>query len=426
MSDPVTNIEIEDVLSSIRRLVSDEGRTARAPIDASEDAQGADKGSGKTHELAAVEADTPAALPQTPPPALILTPALRVASEEASDVAAQDERADRQSPYGFMTDGAGDDDHNHDYDHDMQDAEPSAEAEPAQHDQHDQHDQDDHASDASSVWAQPEHIDHDDAAHDQGAEASTGEDAAADEDQQEDAARIDVSPDDEAGSDHDTGDYAHHSDAEQPKASEEEGAQDLSFEPVEQAFEPAPESAPIESAEIADTPPQQELPQASVVQDPADRSIEDKIAALEALIGPSDAGFEAETSESREHIAKVTRLPWPTDTRDVPTADAADLPDPAKASQSADIDAQSAAFDAGHAAAVQDINDEIVHVAATTLPQDLDSEAAPLIDEDVLRDMVAEIVRQELQGPLGERITRNVRKLVRREIYRAMAANELD
>ncbi len=49
-----------------------------------------------------------------------------------------------------------------------------------------------------------------------------------------------------------------------------------------------------------------------------------------------------------------------------------------------------------------------------------------LIDEDILRDMVAEIVRQELQGSLGERITRNVRKLVRREIHRSLAARELD
>lgn len=44
-----------------------------------------------------------------------------------------------------------------------------------------------------------------------------------------------------------------------------------------------------------------------------------------------------------------------------------------------------------------------------------------VLDEETLREMVAEIVRQELQGPLGERITRNVRKLVRREIYRALA-----
>ena len=40
--------------------------------------------------------------------------------------------------------------------------------------------------------------------------------------------------------------------------------------------------------------------------------------------------------------------------------------------------------------------------------------------------MVTDIVREELQGALGERITRNVRKLVRREIHRALVAQELD
>ncbi|EPX80816.1 hypothetical protein [Litoreibacter arenae] len=48
------------------------------------------------------------------------------------------------------------------------------------------------------------------------------------------------------------------------------------------------------------------------------------------------------------------------------------------------------------------------------------------IDEDVLRDLVAEIVRQELTGELGERITRNVRKLVRREIHRALVTREFE
>lgn len=43
-----------------------------------------------------------------------------------------------------------------------------------------------------------------------------------------------------------------------------------------------------------------------------------------------------------------------------------------------------------------------------------------VIDREALRELVAEIIRQELQGPLGERITRNVRKLVRREINRAL------
>ncbi len=48
------------------------------------------------------------------------------------------------------------------------------------------------------------------------------------------------------------------------------------------------------------------------------------------------------------------------------------------------------------------------------------------LDEEALRDLVAEIVRSELQGELGARITRNVRKLVRREIHRALAAKELE
>ena len=56
MSDSVTNVEIEDVLSSIRRLVSDEGR------------------------------DKPRKRPQIAEQAdnrLVLTPALRIAEQEA-------------------------------------------------------------------------------------------------------------------------------------------------------------------------------------------------------------------------------------------------------------------------------------------------------------------------------------------------------
>lgn len=49
-----------------------------------------------------------------------------------------------------------------------------------------------------------------------------------------------------------------------------------------------------------------------------------------------------------------------------------------------------------------------------------------MIDEDTLRALVSEIVRTELGGELGERITRNVRKLVRREIHRALMAREFE
>ena len=40
-----------------------------------------------------------------------------------------------------------------------------------------------------------------------------------------------------------------------------------------------------------------------------------------------------------------------------------------------------------------------------------------LLDEETLRIMVQSIVRTELQGALGEAITRNVRRLIRREIH---------
>ena len=43
-----------------------------------------------------------------------------------------------------------------------------------------------------------------------------------------------------------------------------------------------------------------------------------------------------------------------------------------------------------------------------------------LIDEGVLYQLVAHIVRQELQGELGEKITRNIRKLVRAEVAREL------
>lgn len=49
-----------------------------------------------------------------------------------------------------------------------------------------------------------------------------------------------------------------------------------------------------------------------------------------------------------------------------------------------------------------------------------------LFDEDVLRAMVQAIFREEMAGPMGERITRNIRKLVRAEVGRMLAAHELE
>ncbi|CUH63734.1 hypothetical protein TG4357_00857 [Thalassovita gelatinovora] len=69
--------------------------------------------------------------------------------------------------------------------------------------------------------------------------------------------------------------------------------------------------------------------------------------------------------------------------------------------------------------AYADEEDDLDDLAAVS------AEDEAILDEETLRELVAEIVRQELQGALGERITRNVRKLVRREIHRALTSHEL-
>ncbi|WP_300031860.1 hypothetical protein [uncultured Roseobacter sp.] len=69
--------------------------------------------------------------------------------------------------------------------------------------------------------------------------------------------------------------------------------------------------------------------------------------------------------------------------------------------------------------------------AGAGVQPDADADPVPrpeehILDEAALTELVANIVRRELQGDLGERITRNVRKLVRREVMRALATRDLD
>ena len=62
------------------------------------------------------------------------------------------------------------------------------------------------------------------------------------------------------------------------------------------------------------------------------------------------------------------------------------------------------------------------------IPDDLDESIAAYLaggtamEDADLRAMIVDVVRQELQGEMGERITRNVRKLVRREINNALTS----
>ena len=72
---------------------------------------------------------------------------------------------------------------------------------------------------------------------------------------------------------------------------------------------------------------------------------------------------------------------------------------------------------------------EPIRTAAQGEAQTLvDGDGNPLtvLDEEALHEIVRNLIREELQGVLGERITRNVRKLVRAEINRALTARSLD
>lgn len=74
--------------------------------------------------------------------------------------------------------------------------------------------------------------------------------------------------------------------------------------------------------------------------------------------------------------------------------------------------------------------DPVPQMAAEPVVEDINDEPYDgqdfVVDEEALRALVVEIVHQELQGKLGERITRNVRNLVRREIHRALTSQELE
>lgn len=74
-------------------------------------------------------------------------------------------------------------------------------------------------------------------------------------------------------------------------------------------------------------------------------------------------------------------------------------------------------------------DDEVFNADGTFQPDDELKAFFPKhdgeIDQAALRELIVEIVHEELTGEVGERITRNVRKLVRREINQMLAARKL-
>ena len=89
---------------------------------------------------------------------------------------------------------------------------------------------------------------------------------------------------------------------------------------------------------------------------------------------------------------------------------------PPPAPTPAPVEAETAADPAPADEATQETTDD---------PGLLAEDATAILDEAALRELVAQILREELQGVLGQRITRNVRKMVRAEIAQALASRSL-
>lgn len=352
MSDSVTNVEIEDVLASIRRLVSDEhGDESRR--DTTAEAK-ADK--------------------------LVLTPALRVATTEDAPQRFPEEEPARTS-FGRKQPG------------EAKPVEPVTDDAPVQ-----------------VVEAEPTPL----PTMQLGAEYAVSDPDEPQEDLAEDAevAEVDEPAAPEVRLEDRFADLeaavSVSDDQWEPDGNDEDafGAAPMSMEwldhtPQESVGGAEAEEAPFwegvepleTSAEI--TALHHDVVEADEVEEVVDEAEEE----LDAADDVADEGLEA-----AEHVDEAAALDEPAVAVEAPVEESYEAVDPytTQAYDSVEEDAS---------AALEDL-------AGLGLQDGI-------LDEEMLRELVADIVRQELQGSLGERITRNVRKLVRREIQRALTARDL-
>lgn len=321
MTDPVTNLEIEDVLSSIRRLVSEKVRTEAFEEDRAEDR--------------VAVADTQSQ------ERLVLTPALRVMeTEDTSHPGAV------EADTGFAE----------------TEADPEMDAEPVEISEMAFAHRDDQRAEPLS--------DREVEVVDAGAISEPEE--------------IAVAP------------------------PSEEASEDLAEDqpPVILVVEEETQTSDMtDAAEIS-----------GVAADTSNAGLEERIAKWEAVVANADEAYEPATAGEDDYAGtEVESLPWQ------------DHSDPVTEHQGNARRFETQEDELADEATFEQAEDLVVEAVAadvSDLFQNISDDA--YLDETALRDLVGEIVRQELQGALGERITRNVRKLVRREIHRALSASALD
>ncbi|TCK99463.1 hypothetical protein BXY66_3967 [Shimia isoporae] len=392
MPDPVSNAEIEDVLTSIRRLVSENRPVVDAPV---------------VEETAADEVSEPAEEPvKNAPMALVLTPALRVEeTDEAEGGKLEIDHAAEETPLDVSA-----------YEADGGDSFSVEEA---------------HQDDSNTMYF--EEPENDETADFDGEEESENvlfeenvddaieelaedvEEAVEDSFEEfegsiEDLAVADVA---HAGHEADAFSEEKHVDADMMPYDVEEEA-------LESDLEVDVEDGRLEGRES--------IEEAGFV------SVEETLEDDEEQDAPFDFKkvLEARLVQWRDGDASGAQDDEPVDS-DYTEEEVAEAPiaqeewSPEPETSHAEMSTE-APFDAIGDTIEAQVHEDVLEGAAATVTADLGEalDEPAVIDEEALREMVADIVRQELQGALGERITRNVRKLVRREIHRALAAHDLD
>ncbi|MCX7560717.1 hypothetical protein OS190_14160 [Sulfitobacter sp. F26204] len=450
MSDPVTNAEVEDVLSSIRRLVSEDKRPVQVPLN---------------------EAKSAAVKPAVEPrkDRLVLTPALRVTDAPRdtatpdNSTAASQETDTEESLFEAPRDGEnrlGATDRNDGIEINSLVSDDSPLDLPGGLSSTQQ------ATDKADVSADEDDQFFDDLSQDYSTDPYNFDDDSDNDGDSDDDFNLRHSTDQqrppEGPEDDQDDDVTLVSETEILKADKAEVAESNQRAQNERLDETGSEMEKAESA-----PGEQSTTDTSMAQSPQAAqkaaTLTAKIAALETAIGQISETWEPDDAGESDYAgSEPEAMAWEDDEQEVSlrrkdrasadlAADDAGSAGPETTQSSAEEffakkqpDAQSPAkadmlhehmTDAGER---QDTDAQPEPDAGQSADEDPEFTAAPLedrlgysdedqlIDEEALRDLVSDIVRQELQGALGERITRNVRKLVRREIHRALTAQELE
>lgn len=214
-------------------------------------------------------------------------------------------------------------------------------------------------------------------------------------------------------------------DTPRPVSARDENAKKLVLTPAFRVLEghgsepePSSEGQDADATTAEQTEEDSELQNASeTIDDSVDTTdLGQKIAALEAAISDSHEEWEPDGSEQEATEAEpiILQRAAPAHTIEALRPEFVEIPDDPP-QKPVDVDTASPIEEA--------------EIVADDEPDDILAEDAgdgAFLDEEMLREMVTQLVREELKGHIGERITRNVRRLVHREIRRAMAVRDLE